>query len=58
MNELTCKDCIHYCPHYVKFGEGLFDLIRCGHCTYPRRKHRDAYAAPCPHFQAIPSTES
>ena len=46
MEEPYCAQCIHYVPHYIKFGENLFDLIRCGHCTYPRKKHRDAYAKP------------
>ena len=55
MQEPYCAQRIHYCPHYVKFGENLFDLIRCGHCTFPRRKHRDAYAKPCPHFQKAPN---
>ena len=54
MQEPYCAQCIHYVPHYIKFGENLFDLIRCGHCTFPRKKHRDAYAKACPHFQPIP----
>ncbi len=49
-----CAQCIHYVPHYIKFGENLFDLIRCGHCTFPRKKHRDAYAKVCAHFQPLP----
>ena len=54
MNGSYCAQCIHYIPHYIKFGENLYDLIRCGHCTFPRKKHRDAYAKPCPHFQKPP----
>lgn len=54
MEESYCAQCIHYVPHYIKFGENLFDLIRCGHCTYPRRKHRDAYAKACVNFQPLP----
>mgnify|MGYP003301381446 CR=1 FL=1 len=54
MEESYCAQCIHYVPHYIKFGENLFDLIRCGHCTYPRRKHRDAYAKVCANFQPLP----
>ena len=53
MEEPYCAQCIHYVPHYIKFGENLFDLIRCGHCTYPRKKHRDAYAKACANFQPL-----
>ena len=54
MEEPYCAQCVHYIPHYIKFGENLYDLIRCGHCIFPRKKHRDAYAKPCNHFQKIP----
>ena len=54
MQEPYCAQCVYYIPHYIKFGENLYDLIRCGHCTFPRKKHRDAYAKACPHFQPIP----
>ena len=56
MQEPYCAQCIHYCPHYIKFGENLYDLIRCGHCTFPRKKHRDAYVKVCANFQPIPPT--
>ena len=54
MEEPYCAQCVHYIPHYIKFGENLYDLIRCGHCIFPRKKHRDAYAKPCNHFQKVP----
>lgn len=56
MRKPYCAQCVHDVPHYIKFGENLYGLIRCGHCTCPRKKHRNAYAKACPFFQPLPES--
>lgn len=51
MQEPTCKDCRHFRQHYVKLREGRFDPIPCGHCVFPRLKHRTTDTTACFHFQ-------
>lgn len=46
----TCNDCQHFRQHYVFFLETRFDPVPCGHCVYPRLKHRTPNTAACVHF--------
>ena len=54
MEKPTCADCAHFRPHYIKFDEDRYDLISCGHCVYPRLKHRQCGTPACVHFKPIP----
>ena len=51
MQEPTCKDCRHFRQHYIKFREGRYEPITCGHCVYPRLKHRTTDTPACFHFK-------
>ena len=57
MNEPTCAFCIHFRPHYIQFDEDRYSLIPCGHCVYPRLKHRQATSKGCIHFSPLPPKE-
>ncbi|MCL2883966.1 MAG: hypothetical protein FWF49_00585 [Oscillospiraceae bacterium] len=50
MSPKICGGCAHFRQHYVKFGYRYND-IDCGHCVFPRLKHRDATAAACEYFK-------
>lgn len=41
-----CANCKHYHPHYDKRGF----RFECGHCPYPRMKHRNSYDT-CERFE-------
>ena len=45
----TCTQCVHYRRHYV-FICGHYGEAMCGHCTYPRLKHRTPDTPACAHF--------
>ena len=34
-----CANCMHYQQHYFRHSQGYLPL-HCGHCKYPRCKHR------------------
>ena len=48
---MTCKDCIHYRQHYIKFGRS-YRPIAYGHCVYPRLKKREQNTPACCKFKA------
>ena len=50
MKEAYCKDCIHFRQHYIRFGY-RYDVVSCGHCVYPRLKHRKPNNDACSHFR-------
>ena len=50
MKDPTCKDCKHFRQHYVHFLEQRFNPIPCGHCVYPRIKHRTPDTFACVYF--------
>lgn len=49
MNEPVCKTCIHYRQHYV-LDEQRCTSVNCGHCIYPRVKHREPNTKACQHY--------
>ena len=50
MSELACQNCVHFRQHYHLTETHGF-LLDCGHCVYPRLKHRRAAAKICDHFE-------
>ena len=50
MKETYCKDCTHFRQHYIRFGY-RYDVVSCGHCVYPRLKHRKPNNETCAHFR-------
>lgn len=51
IKEPQCKDCKHFRQHYIRSGE-RFDWAGCGHCVYPRLKHRRPNVLACVYFEA------
>ena len=49
-----CINCEHFYQHYIKAGPPIFTVsmqpLDCGHCSYPRMKHREAYDT-CEYFE-------
>lgn len=56
MHEPTCASCIHFRRHYIRFDEFRFTEVPCGHCVYPRLKHRRPDTPACVHFTAKEET--
>ena len=50
MEEKTCSKCIHVRQHYGRRGD-TFREIGCGHCVYPRLKHRKPDTFGCAYFE-------
>ena len=50
MKTVQCKDCKHFRQHYIRFGY-RYDTAACGHCVYPRLKHRRPDTQACVHFK-------
>ena len=50
MNDPTCQDCKHFRQHYVHIFDEYYHTIPCGHCVYPRLKHRRPDTLACVHF--------
>ena len=46
----VCKKCIHYIQHYTKVQGSCF-RVYCGHCIYPKVKHRLPYTKACKYFE-------
>ena len=47
----TCKDCMYFRAHYVRRGRNWYLRTSCGHCVYPRLKHRQEDTPACTHFK-------
>lgn len=45
-----CATCAHYCQHYAECRPGVFHVVNCGHCMYPRLKMRKPHNL-CDHYQ-------
>ncbi len=45
-----CENCKHYIQHYVRHGRGYI-IVYCGHCRYPRLKHRKPDTPACAHYK-------
>ena len=54
MNDPTCKYCQHFRQHYVFWYTDRYQEVPCGHCVYPRLKHRRTDCPACVHFQKKP----
>lgn len=50
MGEARCKDCTHYRQHHV-LDEQSCTAVDCGHCIYPRQKHRKPDARACSYYE-------
>ena len=50
MDSQICKNCVYFRQHYTISDEHYSEL-HCGHCTYPRMKHRKPDAKACEHFE-------
>ena len=46
MTEPCCKTCVHYFRHYI-LDRQRCTPIDCGHCGYPRIKHREPNHRAC-----------
>ena len=51
MEHPVCKNCVHFRQHYILDRQSC-SAVPCGHCSYPRLKHRHPEADACPFFQA------
>ena len=49
MESLTCETCVHFIQHY-RLEEDSCAAVNCGHCTYPRLKHRKPLTEACIHY--------
>lgn len=50
MADLICKNCVRFRQHYI-LSEQRCDVTNCGHCVYPRLKHRKPNDKACDNFQ-------
>lgn len=54
-HEVVCGNCKHYEVHYIKAGQrkgwSMVTPTNCGHCMYPRHKHRRPGEPGCEHFE-------
>ena len=50
MDKKQCKNCIHFYQHYI-LDEQRCTAVNCGHCSYPRPKHRKPENRGCDHYQ-------
>ncbi|MCI8601078.1 MAG: hypothetical protein HFE45_05730 [Oscillospiraceae bacterium] len=50
-DEEVCANCRYYHLHYVPGEITPYAPCNCGHCTYPRFKHRYPGQPGCEHFQ-------
>lgn len=63
MNTPVCQTCVHYRRHYVLDDQSCIP-VDCGHCTYPRIKHREPGCRACGNYElrtvppALPDRES
>ncbi len=52
---ITCQSCLHFRQHYILFDANWYSPAGCGHCVYPRLKHRPPQHPACVHFSPRPS---
>ena len=53
LNNEQCKNCQHYLRHYTLDNRKIF-RVYCGHCTFPRARHKRQDAKACENF--VPGT--
>ncbi len=49
MTNETCATCKHFHQHY-SLKDGILTRVYCGHCTFPRVKHKRPCNKTCPHY--------
>ena len=49
MSNAKCKNCQYFYPHYV-LGEQKIGWVNCGHCVFPKLRHKRPDTPACPHF--------
>ena len=52
MEELNCKQCKYFHQHYT-VNSHYYSAVNCGHCVFPRIKHRSPLHTVCTHFLPI-----
>lgn len=50
MPDLFCGNCAHYRQHYI-LSKACCEGVNCGHCVYPRLKHRKPNDKVCTNYQ-------
>lgn len=55
MEKEKCINCAHFRQHYVYWYENHYQPVPCGHCVYPRLKHRTPDTSVCVHYKEKPS---
>lgn len=55
MLDPTCENCMYFRQHYILFYEGHYNPVPCGHCVFPRLKHRRPDTPACVYY--APRTE-
>jgi len=50
MDDPQCKDCQYFRQHYVYFCGIRYVTVPCGHCIFPRLKHRKPDTFACVYF--------
>ena len=45
----SCRDCTYFYQHYI-IDTNRATPVNCGHCRYPRLKHRKADTPACGYF--------
>ena len=56
MNNETCKTCAHFRQHYI-LTEGRIMRVFCGHCIFPKVKHKRPFSKACEHYIYGPPDE-
>ena len=50
--EDICANCKYYCQHFLLHHEFRNPYwVNCGHCIFPRSKHRKPTCKACNHFE-------
>ena len=49
MSKPTCKTCLYFHQHYTLKGGKLLRIF-CGHCIFPKVKHKDPHTQACDHY--------
>ena len=52
MEEPKCSMCIYFRQHYIHWDADCYYEVPCGHCVYPRLKHRKPDTPACIHFHS------
>ena len=56
MTNETCETCKHFHQHY-SLKDGILTQVHCGHCVFPRVKHKQPYSKSCEHYTRGPVDE-